>query len=123
MESATRLSPVDSYLGIGEHRLKDQFYLSPLPLFRERKLVFVIAFLVGYAFRLSLSIEAHTILIGAEALQLPTRRDANLRPLAGILPISTLEIPLHHVVTTVTRKVLPLRFHNRLSQRKSAKPY
>ena len=108
MQTVSRLSAVDGYLGIGHHGFEDEFYLFALPLLWQRKLIFIFSFFVSNTFRSSLSIESHTILIGTESLEFPAGRHPNLRPLAGISTTCAVEVPVHHIITSMSRKILAL---------------
>ena len=94
----------------GKSSLKYKLYLPSLPVGRQRKLRLVLAMFVGNALRGCLAIEAHAILIGAEALQFPTGRHTDLCPFAAVAPVGALEIPLHHVVTPPSAQVLAAGF-------------
>ena len=108
------LAPVDLHTNLREGCLEDQQNLSALPFLGQGKLMLIQSFLVSNTLWCGFAVEAHTILIGAEALQLPARGYANLGPLTTITSVTALEVPLHHVVTAMTTQILPLRLHSRL---------
>ena len=70
--TVTCLPTVDLHTDLREGSLKHQLYLSSFPFLRECKLRLVFSLLVSDALRGGLAIEAHTILVGTEALQFPT---------------------------------------------------
>ena len=111
IQTVASLTSVNLHVGIGEHGLKHQQYLSSRPILRQRKLRLVLTRLVSNALWCGFAIETHAILVGAKALQLPARWYANLRPLAAVAPVGTIEVPLYHVVTAVTTQILTLCFH------------
>ena len=111
MQTAACLTTVDSHFGIGKHSLEHQFYLSPFPFLRKGELIFIQPLLVSDAFRFLLAVETHTILIGSKSLQFPTRRHTDFCPCTAITSISTFEVPLYHIIATMTRKILSLCFH------------
>ena len=102
MQAISRLSAVDGHLGIGHYGFEDEFYLFALPLLWQRKLIFIFSFFVSNTFRSSLSVESHAILIGTESLQFPAGRHTNLGPLAGISTTCAVEIPVHHVIASMS---------------------
>ena len=108
MQAVSRLSTVDGHLGISHHGFEDEFYLFALPLLWQRKLIFIFSFFVSNTFRSSLSVESHAILIGTESLQFPAGRHTNLGPLAGISTTCAVEVPVHHIITSMSREVLAL---------------
>ena len=109
------LTTIDLHTNLRKGCLKNQQYLATCPLFGQCKLMLIQSFLVGNAFRSCLAVEAHTVLVGAEALQFPAGGYSYLCPLAAIATVGTLEVPLHHIVTTVTTQILSLCFHQWLS--------
>ena len=114
MQTVSRLSAVDGNLGIGHHSFEDEFYLFALPLLWQRKLIFIFTFFVSNTFWSSLSVESHTILIGTESLQFPAGRHTYLGPLAGISTTCAVEVPVHHIITSMSREVLALCVKTRL---------
>ena len=114
MQTVSRLSAVDGYLGIGHHGFEDEFYLFALPLLWQRKLIFIFSFFVSNTFWSSLPVESHAILIGSESLQFPAGRHTYLGPLAGISTASAVEVPVHHIITSMSREVLALCVKTRL---------
>ena len=118
VSAVASLTSVDGGTHLRKHSLEDQQNLPALPSLGQRELMLVLAHLVGNTLWGGLSVEAHAILVSAEALQLPARRHTYLRPLATVMPIGTHEIPLYHIVTTMTTQVLSLSFHRRLSHQR-----
>ena len=89
IRAVTCLTTINLHMNLRKGSLKDQLYLTTLPLLRQRKLRFVQPLLVGNSLRCCLAIEPHTILVGAKALQFPARRHTNLGPFACITTIRT----------------------------------
>ena len=112
------LTSVDGSTHLRKHGLEDQQNLPALPSLGQRELMLVLAHLVGNTLWGGLAVEAHAILVSAEALQLPARGHTYLRPLATVMSIGTHEIPLYHIITTMTTQVLSLSFHRRLSHQR-----
>ena len=106
--AGTGLAPVYLHAGLGEHRLEHQLYLTALPLLRQRELCLVQAMLVGNTLRCGLAVEAHAVLVCAEALQLPAGGHAYLGPLPAAPAVGALEVPLHHVIAAVAAEVQAL---------------
>ena len=114
IRAITSLATIDLHMNLREGSLEHQLNLTTLPLLGQRKIRLIQALLIGNTLRCRLTIEPHAILVGAKALQFPTRWYTNLRPLATIAPVRALENPLHHVVTTVSAQILTLSLHQSL---------
>ena len=102
------LTTVYLHANLGEGSLEDQLNLPALPLLRQRKLRLVATRLVGNALGRGLAVEAHAVLVGAEALQFPARGHSYLGPLAAVVSVGTIEVPFYHVVASVSAEVLSL---------------
>ena len=76
------LALVDHNLGVGHRALKHEVDVVVGPLGRQRELILVHAFLVGYAVWERLAVKLHAVLVSAEALKFPARRYADFCPLA-----------------------------------------
>ena len=98
---------------------EDKIHLLSAKLLGNFKLILIHSFFVGDSFGKCFTVKGDSILISAKALQFPTGRNANLRPLAGIASIGTEEVPFYHVVASVTGKILPFRLRKILSSQGS----
>ena len=110
----TSLAAIDLHTNLCKGCFEDQQYLTTLPLLRKGELMLIQSMLVSNALWFLLAIEAHTVLVSAKTLQFPARGNTYLGPLATIAAIGTLEVPLYHIVTTMTTQILSLSFHSGL---------
>ena len=115
MQSRTSFTPIDGHSRIGKDSFKGKQNLSAPPCFRQLEGSTIMSFLISNAFGSCLAIKAHTILVSTKTLQFPARRHSNLSPLSAVATISTPEIPLHHIVSTVPGEILSFGFYRRLS--------
>ncbi len=96
------LTSVDRNLSISHCRLEYQHHLLPGPVCRKIKFILIYTLLVCDALRVRLAIKLHAILIRAESLQFPARRHTYLSPLPGITAPGAIEVPLYHIITTMS---------------------
>ncbi len=106
-----RLALVYLHLGVGHRSLENEFDMMVSPFLRQCELIFIHAFLVGNAVGECLAVEFHAILVSAESLQFPARRHSDFSPFPGVVSTRAEEVPLHHIVASVSAQILSVSEH------------